>query len=275
VSTLWKVFIDDSADAERKKYVLAGALVGRKQAWHDFEKQWNRTLRNKPKIAYFHGKEISDLSGEFAQFKDKDKWPKPTGSIAANSKRDALRKVLEESKLVAIGVGVMVGDYNKVKAAHPLGATHMASDVYEWTLQHTLMQTAAAIRKADDAARIAFVSDDSSRATRYTEVYTNFKVKNPKIAKHMLGIAHLDDKAWPGLQAADMVASAVKRVYDDQHRSGEVDPTTPLLSGFYRIGMVDEGYLLEIMNGQSEMRSDDDWEYDDVRSSDEEDPKRL
>lgn len=155
MSTLWKVFIDDSADAERKKYVLAGALVGRKQAWHDFEKRWKRTLRNEPKIGYFHGKEISDLSGEFAQFKDKDKWPKPTGSIAANAKRDALRKVVEDSKLVAIGVGVLVEDYYKVKASHPLGATHMAKDVYEWTLQNIIMQTAAAIRKVDDNARIA------------------------------------------------------------------------------------------------------------------------
>lgn len=228
VSTLWKVFIDDSADAKRKKYVLAGALVGRKQAWHDFEKQWNRTLRREPKIGYFHGKELSGLSGEFAQFKDGAKWPAPSGSIAANAKRDALRKVLEESKLVAIGVGVLVEDYNKVKASHPLGSSHMASDVYEWTLQNVLMQTAQTARKVENNARIAFVSDGSNKASRYTEVYTNFKIKNPEIAKNMLGIAHLDDAAWPGLQAADMVASTVKRVYDDKTRSGEVDPATPL-----------------------------------------------
>jgi hypothetical protein len=260
VSPAWKVYIDDSADQHRKKYVLAGALVGRKADWHTFEKRWNKALSSAPAIPYFHGMDLRRLEGAFAQFRDEIAWPRPTGSAAANAKRDKLRSLIEESPLVAIGVGVLVPDYEKVKASHRLGPTHMSTDVFEWTLQNTLMQTVAAINKVDNDARIAFISDQTNKASRYEAVFADFRKKNPRSAPSMFSLVHLDDKKSAGLQAADMISSVVKGVHDDRFDRGEINENAPLLSKFYRIATVDESYLLTVLNGQSVMQGYDQTE---------------
>jgi hypothetical protein len=240
--------------------MLAGALVGRKADWHTFEKRWDKALGNAPAIPYFHGKDLGGLEGGFATFQDEIAWPRPTGHEAANAKRDKLRSLIGESPLVAIGVGVLVPDYEKVKASHRLGPTHMSTDVFEWTLQNILMQTVAAIKKVDDDARISFISDQTNKAPRYEAVFADFRRKNPQSARSMSSLVHLDDEKSGGLQAADMIASVVKRVHDDRFDRGEINENTPLLSKFYRIATVDESYLLAVLNGQSVMRSYDQTE---------------
>jgi hypothetical protein len=232
VSSAWKVYIDDSADQDRKRYVLGGALIGRKTDWHTFEKKWDKALSKAPAIPYYHGKDLRRLEGAFAQFRDEIAWPRPTGSEAANAKRDKLRSLIEESPLVAIGVGVLVPDYDKVKASHRLGPTHMSTDVFEWTLQSILMQTVATINKVDKDARIAFISDQTNKALRYESVFSDFKKKNPRSAPSMLSLVHLDDEKSAGLQAADMISSVVKGVYDDRFNRGEINENTPLLGEF-------------------------------------------
>ena len=230
--------------------MLAGALVGRKADWHTFEKKWDKALSNAPAIPYFHGKDLRSLEGGFAKFRRE----------AANTKRDKLRSLIEESPLVAIGVGVLVPDYDKVKASHRLGPTHMSTDVFEWTLQNILMQTVAAINKVDDDARISFISDQTNKAPRYEAVFADFRRKNPQSARSMSGLVHLDDEKSAGLQAADMIASVVKGVYDDRFDRGEINENTPLLGEFYRIATVDESYLLSVLNGQSVMQGYDQTE---------------
>lgn len=231
--------------------MLAGALVGRKEEWHTFAQRWKKALKKSPTVSHFHGKECSSLNGAFAQFRDEAIWPKPTGRNAANAKRDLLRALIEESPVVAIGVGVLVPDYERIKASHKLGPTHMSADVFEWALQNTLIQCSMAIRRIDPDATIRFISDNSNKASRYEEVFANFRTKNPQNAPSMVSLSHQDEEKCPGLQAADMISTVVKGVYDDQFNKGQIDESRPLLSEFYRICMVDESYLLAVLDGQS------------------------
>jgi len=64
----------------------------------------------------------------------------------------------------------------------------------------------------DFGHQIAFVSDSSQKAAIYEGIYDDFKQKNPEIAPIMRTLAHMDDKKWPGLQAADMIANFVNQL---------------------------------------------------------------
>lgn len=251
MSSLWRVFIDDSADEKKQSHVVAGALIGRKHGWHQFATEWRKELRAAPRIEYFHQKEFAASDGQFLQFRDQEIWPRPTGKNAMTGKRERLQKLVVEASVVAIGVSVDIPAYERVRATHPRAKYFLNSDAFSLALQNVIFQAAKAIKRVHEEARIAFVSDDSTSATRYTDIYTGFKRRNPIIAKSMLGISHLDDKEWAGLQAADMIASTTKKVVDHHNQHNEIDTDLPLFEKFCMVGNVDEDYLLTILNDQS------------------------
>jgi hypothetical protein len=198
IAIIYKVFIDDSADREQKKYVIAGALVGSKDSWHNFGKRWKKALSKRPAIGHFHTKEWDRLSGEFEQFTDRSKWPQSIRRDVADAKRDTLVKVVESASIVAIGIGILIPDYKKIRDEHPEAGGYYPEDAFECALQEIFLQAVNAIRKRDTNPRIAFISDLCVKSPRYTEVFSGWKKRNPDSAKYVLGIAHLDDKKIRG-----------------------------------------------------------------------------
>lgn len=250
----WKVFIDDSADERREKFVIAGALFGKKQDLYAFGKTWKKALRACPSISSFHGKELRTLSGEFRQFRDANRWPPPTGSAAANAKRDKLQEVIKCSQgVVALGVGVLVPDYQRVKASHRLGSTHMADDVFECALQHVIMQSIEAIKRIDRQPQVTFIYDRTNRENQYKKVYESFKSRNPDAALALNGFDQRYDQKIPALQASDMIASAVKDAFQQREVSNDAALDMPLLPAFYRIVVVNRDYIIAVLDSQSEM----------------------
>src|ERR1700722_260969 len=80
IAVLYKMYFDDTADGRQEKYVIAAGLMGQWGVWKKFNIDWRKALRASPKIEWFHSKEWRSLSGEFRQFTDNEKWPKPKGS---------------------------------------------------------------------------------------------------------------------------------------------------------------------------------------------------
>jgi Protein of unknown function (DUF3800) len=256
VTTFWKVCLDDTCDEKRQDYICAGSLIGTKDGWNSFNKEWRKALKADPPINYFHGKEFPRLTGEFEQFKDKDLYPKPTGLKAAIAKRELLRQVIIDSSLVAFGVGVLVPEYNRIREEHPRGKTFMAADAFEYILQELVYRTAKTIIEYGLDVKVSFISDKSNRSPVYELVYENWKKSNPTTAKSMLGITHEDDETNYGLQAADMVASSVNWVYRSHLKDGKVPDDYPLNEVFWRIGRIDEKYLLSMLGHQSHRESE-------------------
>jgi hypothetical protein len=126
----------------------------------------------------------------------------------------------------------------------------LAEDPFEYVLQLVIDRAAETIAGIDGHARIAFVSDDSSRAAVYSQGYTNWKERNPQTARSMLGIAHLDDEKVYGLQAADMAASVVKGSYDALEESSDRQTGFPLESRFWRIEVHRKDNLVTMLDAQ-------------------------
>lgn len=253
LAVLYKTFLDDSADGTRQKYVIAAGLIGDNDKWNSFRRRWKRVREQPPKIKWFHSKEWMSLTGQFFQFCDNVKYPKPKGREAANAKREALKRVIESSGLVAVGVAVLVEDFNLVTAADPRAAEYLGKDPYDGALQSLVFECARALESKVPGSYISYVSDDSDKAEHYTAVYTGFKQKNPKIARMMRGLAHLDDKIWPGLQAADLVAHVTNQVYKTVLKlpvgeRGLLESIPELESNFYLIAHWDKWYMCHILN---------------------------
>jgi hypothetical protein len=219
---LYRVFFDDTADGKAEKYVVAAGLLGRYKSWRAFGDRWKAVLRRPPSIKYFHSKEWRGLQDEFYQFRDNTKYSKPKGGEAANAKRAALKAVIESTELVAIGTGVLIEDFNLVRNCDLRAADFFRHDPYEAAMQSLVYECAKAVRwisrhdgLGDNGHCVGYVSDLSDLAPVYTAVYTNFVNKNPDIGQIMRGIAHLDDKKWPGLQAADMIAHSCNQVFKE------------------------------------------------------------
>jgi hypothetical protein len=256
VAVLFRTWFDETYDGKREKYAVAGGLVGRHGLWANFSQKWKAVLHEKPRINHFHMKELRGLDGEFLQFRDPVRWPKPTGSQAANVKRDKLKALIEGNPNIgALGIGVLIEDFNLVRAADPKAAELLRPDPYEFALQVFVYETAKLIRRVSvETGRgpngdcVAFVSDEDEKAAIYTAAYTDFKKKNPDIAEVMHGLAHLDDKKWAPLQAADMIASFVNHRFNEMLKIPEDErklrESLPEFQGvFYKIAHADKWYL--------------------------------
>jgi hypothetical protein len=213
---LHRVFIDDSSDGTQSKYTIAAGLIGTHKTWNDFERRWKKVLQEHPPIDWFHSKEWRSLTEQFAQFRDDDKWPKPRGSEAATAKREKLKQVIEDSPLVAVGVGVLIPDFKLVRGADPRAAEFFRPDPYEGALQSIIYECAKAVQLVDSRHCVSYVSDNSNKSPTYSAIYSDFKKKNPEIASMMRNLVHLDDEKSPGLQAADLVAHVTNQVFKQE-----------------------------------------------------------
>ena len=211
---LLRTYIDDSKDETQQKYFIAAALVGSHDEWGHFNREWKRVLRISPRIKYFHAKEWRGLDGEFRQFRDPDKWPRPKGGEAADEKRNSPRDVIEKSRILQVAVTVSVPVWNQVRNSHPEVAKFLGDDPYVAALQSVFFELACDVKDYHKKNRIGFVCDDEEKADFYRKAYKDFRKHNPTVAKVMNpGLLSLDDKVVPGLQAADMTANFVNTLH--------------------------------------------------------------
>jgi hypothetical protein len=166
----------------------------------------------------------------------------------ANLKRRSLVGVLEESPLTAVVVAVLVPDYERVRV-HSAVRRYLRDDVYECTLQSIVYECAREMRESEDPkACVAFISDLSNRSEIYTRVYSGFKERNPTIATVMRGLVHLDDKKWPGLQAADLIAHSVNRQFSKWDGVTQIErPLGELNRTIKRIAYWNEDYMYAVL----------------------------
>jgi hypothetical protein len=267
---LYRAFIDDSADKRQKTTVVAGALVSAHSDWTQFGNLWKQKLKAGG-IEYYRSTEYYGLNGQFSKFRDPVNYPKPAGRQTAAALVDGLESIIKASPLAGIAGIVPIQTYKEFRATVPGAAAKLHEDAFGLVLQTVIMECAYLVRdKMPGFNRIAFVCDDGPKAELYSRAYAEFKHKNPVIAQVMNGLVHLDDKKWPQLQAADMVASLGKEasfqilqnppeMIDSRTESGDARRMAtrfPVLSRLrdrmYSIHMWDWHYLTELLNAQSQ-----------------------
>jgi hypothetical protein len=254
--------VDDSSQHE--KYTLACALVGDQDVWNRVYNEWVDVLDAAPVIGYFTSKDWRNRKGEFAQFNDTTKYPEPTGREAADRKRNELKKIIESSSLQAIVVAVFLPEYERVKARYPNEvARYFGKGPFEAAFLSLMFECGKEIVKFPEHSGLVFLCDEDQNAPQHVQLYLGFKEKNPRTAKILAGIGHMDDRWNPGIQAADLVASVANMLLYDYLEEGKFpDPIPQMDSTFYRVAAFREDYALGLLkhNGVSVPEIEDEKE---------------
>src|SRR5258708_6519648 len=110
--------LDESSDRERKHVFVVAGYLARQANWIEIERQWvlrlDRESDPQP-MKYFSSSECASLSGEFARFRDKTKYPKPQGRLAADRIRDDLQGIMKDAAAAGFAMGVAFRDYRTIR----------------------------------------------------------------------------------------------------------------------------------------------------------------
>lgn len=260
---LLRTYIDDSADETRERAIVAGAYVGFYRQWNALQKQWRKRLKQDG-LKYFRTSEYYSWRGEFARFRNPTTYPKPNGQMASKALFNDLEEIIHQSQLMGIAVCVDMKDYSDVRANEPNGHI-FPEDAFEVAIQ-ALVKLCAEIVRDDwnvNPRQVAFVCDDSSSSARIVKVYTGFKASNPSLAEFMGALVHQDDKRFPQLQSADMMAHLAKGRFidwlDDPKKATFTDNEAlkERLNrlNVHQIAVWDRNYMMAVLRHELELRA--------------------
>lgn len=209
--------MDDSADAQRKKVFVVAGLLGHFDEWFEPERHWKMRLE-KSGIDYFRTSNYVSLAdGGFEELVLRHGLTK--ARAIANNLFDDLKLIIKSSNLVISALGVLMKDYKKV-LADPEGSRVLQSDPFVHAHQQIICKIASIACETKDKPCVAFLYDQTNRAAAMQGAWHVFKERNPIAAECMGTLAPLDDKKFPCIQMADIVANAVKRMFEKKIDSG-------------------------------------------------------
>lgn len=200
--------LDESADKRQEhSYVVAGLLTAQ-PIWNDIERAWNRRL-NREGMDYFKTSEFLGLRGQFERFRNKNKYPEPTGREAANEIREDLALILRSETVIGVVTALRLKDYKRVRttarAKKILPRSH-----HQFMYQLAIVTIAAHVAGFSKPEVIAFLCDEHSKAPSILSSYAALKAYNPMSAEYMGSLTFDSDERWVALQAADLIAGACK-----------------------------------------------------------------
>lgn len=212
--------MDDSADQKRTKIFVVAGLLGHSEDWFETERHWQIRLE-KSGIEYFRTSNFSRLSdGGFRELVRKH--GRETARKIANELFEDLKLILKSSKLAVSALGVLMKDYKKVLAERN-GSRVLQSDPFVHAHQQIICKMASIALETKDQPCIAFLYDQTNKAAAMQGAWDVFKERNPLAAQCMGALSPLDDKAFPCIQMADIIANATKRMFEKK-----IDGGTPL-----------------------------------------------
>jgi hypothetical protein len=242
--------MDDSADQKRIKIFVVAGLLGHSEDWFETERHWKMRLA-KSGIAYFRTSNFSSLSdGGFRELVLKHGGE--TARKIANELFEDLKLILKSSNLAVSALGVLMKDYKKV-LAEPDGSRVLQSDPFVHAHQQIICKMASIALETIDQRCIAFLYDQTNKAAAMQGAWDVFKERNPLTAQCMGVLSPLDDKVFPCIQMADIIANATKRMFEKKIDSGtplrrisdrvELEAMSEWANRLGWIGFWDETYL--------------------------------
>lgn len=204
---VYQCFLDDSKDKHQQRLMVSAGFIGTENEWSSLSSAWRRVLKSHG-MDYFKSSEYYSLTGQFERFRS-DAYPKPTGRKAAEAIRTELQEVFKSHRgIIAMGTSIPLEAYYGVLQRAEAQGT-LPADPYQAALVSVMYETAKLVKSTRGHHVVAFMYDDddpSSFAELYS-AYKKFRAVNPKIFKTIVGFSPWDDKNWPPLQAADMIAN--------------------------------------------------------------------
>lgn len=209
--------MDDSADQKRKKVFVVAGFVGTSVDWFEVTRHWERYLE-RVSIDYFRTNECITLNGEF--LKIVKRHGRKRARDIANELLESLKLVVKASNLRAFCLGVLMRDYLTV-LSEPEGSRVLMADPYLHAHQQLIHMVATAAAETPQQPLVAFGYDQSNKAAALQNSWVTFKERNPIAAECMGTLSPLDDKLFPSIQVADLVANSAKKAFERKIDGGQ------------------------------------------------------
>jgi hypothetical protein len=243
-----RVYVDDSSDQKQEVAISAGAFLGKFGDWCQLKNRWARRLKQEG-LAYFRATEYYSLRGEFERFRDRGNYPKPRGSEAAKQLRDDLEQIIRQSKIVGVALVIPLELYWKIKHSCPAANQIFTDDPFEMAIQSLMDQCVKDSIEKMDSTPLSFFCDDGPNAKRVLATYKAYKALNPNADSIVQSLEHRDDKKFPQLQVADLMAHLGRETYmTKQEPNGICD-------SIEWVKVWDEEYMLELLEHEKKRRN--------------------
>jgi hypothetical protein len=207
------LYADDSTaqhpekSGQKATILTAGGFIGWPETFVEAERHWVARLE-KDKVRYFRASECEMLMGEF------DPVPRmmnlTSGRAMADSMRRDLSEIIVKAKgLAGFAVSMVLEDFRDVLKTDPRAISYFGSDP-SMVIYMTLIKSAIAMAEKDMAevigsCPIAFTFDTHAKYKEAEAALENIR-KVPEYANRVGYIGHGDDKLFPPLQMADLMA---------------------------------------------------------------------
>jgi plasmid stabilization system protein ParE len=215
--------LDESADRERKHIFVVVGYLARQSNWTEIERQWMRRLEQESDpqpMKYFSASECSFLSGEFSRFRDRHKYPKPQGRLAADKVKNDLQDILKKGPAAGFALGALLKEYRAIRKSSR-ARTILNADPYVETYTMTMICIAGDLAEQMPSREVvAFLCDEHDKAANIRSIYDELVRQNPTCGQWMGSLSHMDNKKSPALQAADLLAAECKDVLTEHAKGG-------------------------------------------------------
>ena len=190
-------YFDDSGKQSDSNFVCAAGFLADTSYWTQFVIQWQHMLR-RWSISEVHMKDLMTSNRDFSGWND-------------DKKRKAIAEfvdVIIDNKLIGIGIAVDANFWNKL----PRAVTKILGDAQEFCFMRIVKRIKECVISAQDHDLVTVTFDHDKefckpRLTRFHHI-----IERDRWAKERLvSIGFARARAYPQLQAADMLAWETKR----------------------------------------------------------------
>lgn len=231
LAMLYHAYIDDSADRNRERLVISGAIIGDKDKWRALGKAWKSRLGH-DNLDYFKSSQCRSLSKQFHKFRSIE-----NGRQLADKVQDDLDQLIRDYKFTTLGVVVSIPLHAKLLSDSTVSVPRVP---YRMAFQNALAECAKGMCLLGRNNIVTFGHDDGEDFPILFKIYKEFKQLNPKWAQRMADFVPLDDKLHPETQAADVVASVIHKYAEAWATNPTRDNLQRLRNSMYKIVFIAE-----------------------------------
>jgi hypothetical protein len=220
----FRIYADDSGKFETQncEYTSLCGYVGHAAEWERFCIEWN-SCRLRWQVPPIHMRRIR-FPHEAPEWQAvKEKW----AGTWDEKKDDMLQEfahIVQNASIACVGAVVDATHYRSIAPA-PLKESY--KDSLSLAFHQLVMRGIEKTETVDSHASISIViDDDRDSAMCCHEMLTVLKGAFSKVRERIVGISYVNDKAYPPVQAADMIAYESRRLMTEKI----TDVTSPTAS---------------------------------------------
>jgi hypothetical protein len=202
--------MDESQDGAAKEVFAVGAVIGSEVKWEWLNDEWTKIL-NREGLAYFRTADCTGVDGEFLKYRADPAIVTDSERETALNIRNELIDVIIGSRLSGVGVAVDLVAFDRIADTSVRRELFGNTPYYHCYLKAvTLIGDVFKNHLPNDFTAFGF-DEHEEYAQFLVAAYPVFKQKNPDIAPFMTTLAPFDDRVFIPIQAADLIASAIRR----------------------------------------------------------------